>query len=115
MIEPEKITTNLETERINYRVLVASDVVNGKVVDLEVYILAKVKWENVDEDEILEKREKRELVTFEDLDEVLARRSPIPPGVKVPHDVDKKFREYEVMYPVKESRTVGLDRAKFMR
>jgi len=43
-IEPvEKMSTNLETERFKYGILMASDVHLGKVIDLDFYVLVKEK------------------------------------------------------------------------
>lgn len=39
----ERLTTNLETERLRYKILVAGIVVEGKVVNNSVYITTKEK------------------------------------------------------------------------
>jgi hypothetical protein len=39
----ERLTTNLETERLRYKILVAGEVVEGKVVNNAVYISTKEK------------------------------------------------------------------------
>ena len=39
----EKMTTNLETERFKYGIIMASDVVNSKVIDLDLFVFVREK------------------------------------------------------------------------
>ena len=115
MIEqrPETMTTNLETERIRYRLLVASDVVNGKVTDIEFYVLARVK--------VREKRDgedpepKRSLDWNTDREELLARRYKVKRGDKVPEDAEEKYREYVKVLGEDGIRGEGPSRVQYLK
>jgi hypothetical protein len=109
-LQVEQMTTTVETERFKYGILVAADVENGKVIDLDVFILARLKKKVNGADPVT----RRKVIRMADREELLARRSVPEPGAKVPADMEAKYKEYNVLYPVEESRTVGLEKNKFM-
>ena len=45
----EQLSTNLETELLNYKLLMSADVVSGKVIELELYVMGKTKREVLEE------------------------------------------------------------------
>ena len=104
---------------IHYRVMIAADVENGKVIDLDFYVLARGKNGKLKADQNREAvkmvlNPKRVLNWVNDREELLARRSPVKKGDKVPKDIDEKFKEYSILYPANIGTGPGPERSQFM-